>query len=184
MWHACQLMCIIAVPIRSTIHGNYKTRQLISAVQFMCQSPLLHRVCKYVLEFYKIRGFVSLMLSLSYRGQNCGVLQNTCTKWQTLLCQIHSLMWRAFFFGGGDLCLSDHSDTLSISWSFMQNWPPPLSKIAQIFQYTTLHLWHFASKMFRNVMNYLQVIIVSTVYKTRLGSSLKMIHNGSKHDKA
>ena len=114
-------MYIIAVLIRSTIHGNYKMCQLISVVQFICQSPLLHRVCKNVLELYKIRGFVSLMLSTSYRGQNYGVLRNTCTTWQTSLCQIDSLIWSAFFLGGGGSLLSDHSDTLSISWNYIQN---------------------------------------------------------------
>ena len=39
---------------------------------------------------------MSIMLSASYRGQNYGVLQNNCKTWQILLCQIHSLMWRAF----------------------------------------------------------------------------------------
>ena len=156
-------MYIIAVPIRSTIRGNYKTCQLISVVQFICQSPLLHRVGKNVLVLYKLRGFVSLILSASYCGQNYGVLQNTCTTWQTLLCQIHSLIWYAFFWGGGggmgrDFRLSDHCDTLSVSWSFMQNRPPPRN--SRIFQYTVLYLRRCASKMFRPVTNYLRGVII------------------------
>jgi len=82
--HARHLMYIIVVPIRPTIHGNYKICQLISVVQFMCQYLLMFRVCDNVSDLYKIRGFVSPMLSVSYRDQNYGVLQNTCTTWHTL----------------------------------------------------------------------------------------------------
>jgi len=124
------ILYIIAVPTRSTIHGNYKICQLISVVQFMCQCPLLLRFCENVSDFYKIRGFVSPILSTSYRGQNYDVFTEYLHNMADFI--VSNSLFNMACVWGGNLCLSDHCDILSISWSSMHNTPPKIRRYFNI----------------------------------------------------